>query len=71
LESRLKLNLEGGVMLSLGGAQADQELARAVPATASDGDKMNALAAGAKFKTCELGFTMSTRYLSLQSCALK
>jgi hypothetical protein len=59
----------GGVLLKVGVAGSENELARMVARDAATAEKMAALTAGTAFKaTCTVAFASGTGYIPLQDC---
>ncbi|WP_157610234.1 hypothetical protein [Variovorax sp. Root434] len=59
----------GGVLLKVGVAGSENELARMVARDAATAEKMAALTSGTAFKaTCTVAFASGTGYIPLQDC---
>jgi len=65
-------SFSGNSILKVGTSANSQELARLSAADDAQEDKLNALQAGAKFKSiCDLAFSSGARYMSFQNCVFK
>ncbi|AVR97038.1 hypothetical protein [Pseudoduganella armeniaca] len=65
-------SFDGNSILKAGARANSPEIARLSAADEAQGNKLNALQAGAKFSAvCDLGFSSGARYMSFQDCVFK